>query len=95
MHKVTYQTSDLSPDKDPSKYDSSFKGLLNRLRKRRNEECFKVINRGRLWYNRLSMEQYSELEIWYQAWLDVTSTLKIPEPPAWLNDKLEKEDFYL
>ena len=42
------------------------------LRRRRQEECFSVINRGELWYSRLTEEQKTELGVWYQAWLDVT-----------------------
>lgn len=91
MYKKTYQNTKPSIP-DAKKYDSSKQGLILRLRERRIEECFKVVNRGRLWYNRLTDEQYAQLEIWYQAWLDVTETLKAPEPLEWLNDKLETED---
>lgn len=54
------------------------------IRTRREKECFSVINRGPLWYERLTAEQQSELNIWYQAWLDATITGVIPEAPAWL-----------
>lgn len=91
MYNITYQ-KDKPVIKDAEKYDSSLHGLIERLRKRRIEECFAVINRGRLWYNRLSVEQYTELELWYDAWLNVTETLEIPAAPTWLNDKLEMED---
>lgn len=53
-------------------------------RKRREVECFPIINRGRLWYDTLSEEQLSELKTWYQAWLDGTNTQTIPEKPEWL-----------
>ncbi len=53
-------------------------------RKRREVECFPVINRGQLWYDTLSEEQLSELKTWYQAWLDGTNTQTIPEKPEWL-----------
>lgn len=54
------------------------------LRRRRQEECFSVINRGELWYSRLTEEQKAELGVWYQAWLDVTDTKAVPDRPAWL-----------
>lgn len=57
---------------------------LESLRSRRSAECFSVINRGELWYDRLSGEQVSELNKWYQAWLDVTDTGIIPEKPEWV-----------
>lgn len=53
-------------------------------RKRREIECFPVINRGPLWYDTLTEEQISELETWYRAWLDGTNTQTIPEKPEWL-----------
>lgn len=56
----------------------------NTLRSRREQDCFSVINRGVLWYSRLTDEQKAELELWYQAWLDVTETGVIPNNPEWL-----------
>ena len=53
-------------------------------RRRRELECFPIINRGQLWYDTLSEEQLSELKTWYQAWLDGTNTQTIPEKPEWL-----------
>ena len=58
--------------------------LLNELRAQREIECFPIINRGALWYNTLTEEQEAELQVWYQAWLDVTETKVIPEKPEWL-----------
>lgn len=55
-----------------------------RLRKLREKECFELINRGELWYKRLTDEQKAELDVWYQSWLDVTETLEIPNKPDWL-----------
>ena len=60
------------------------------LREVRNNLCFPVINRGRLWYDRLTNEQLGELETWYQDWLDAPETLKIPLTPSWLNQKTIK-----
>lgn len=54
------------------------------LRRRRMVECFAIVNRGAVWYERLTKEQRQELEIWYQAWLDVTDTKVIPTNPIWL-----------
>ena len=62
------------------------------LRKEREEQCFSVINRGKLWYDCLSIEQLSELNDWYFAWLDVTETKVIPVKPKWLNKKLSREE---
>ncbi len=57
--------------------------ILN-LRAQRESECFPIVNRGHLWYERLTLEQIAELEIWYQAWLDVTATKIVPTKPSWL-----------
>ena len=58
---------------------------LNALRRRREEECFSVINRGALWYDRLTEAQKAELDEWYEAWLNVTETKVLPNTPIWLN----------
>ena len=57
---------------------------LSGLRRRREEECFSVINRGELWYSRLTVPQKVELEQWYEAWLNITETKVVPERPSWL-----------
>ena len=54
------------------------------LRKKRERECFAVINRGVIWYDTLSVSQKSDLSSWYNAWLDITETKVIPEKPEWL-----------
>ena len=54
------------------------------LRNRREKECFPIINRGMLWYGKLSDAQVEQLRIWYQEWLDVTITLVVPTKPIWL-----------
>lgn len=61
----------------------------DKLRERRKRECFPIINRGALWYDRLTKTQINELYYWYQAWLDVTETGVIPPKPLWLNEKLD------
>ena len=54
------------------------------LRYERQNECFSIINRGKLWYDTLTPQQLEELKKWYQQWLDVTKTKVIPERPKWL-----------
>ncbi len=53
-------------------------------RKRRETECFSVINRGQLWYEGVSLAQLLELRAWYKAWLNVTETMVVPKKPTWL-----------
>lgn len=60
---------------------------LNSLRKRREDECFAVVDRGHFWYAKLSTDQLVELNLWYDAWLNVTETLIIPEAPSWISDE--------
>ena len=62
----------------------------NHLRHRRERECYSIVNRGRLWYDMLTIEQITDLGVWYETWLDVTDTFVVPDIPNWLNDKLEK-----
>ena len=54
------------------------------LRHKREKQCFSYINRGYMWYNKLTDAQKNELDAWYQAWLDVTDTMVVPETPTWL-----------
>lgn len=58
--------------------------IADELRFKREKACFPIINRGELWYSRLTADQKKELDAWYQAWLDVTGTKVIPEKPEWL-----------
>ena len=58
---------------------------INGLRRRREDECFSVINRGALWYDRLTDAQRAELDEWYDAWHNVTETKEVPKTPDWLN----------
>ena len=53
-------------------------------RRRRETECFSVINRGQLWYESVSLSQLLELRSWYKAWLNVTETMVVPEKPTWI-----------
>lgn len=68
---------------------------LRRLRQRREEECFSIINRGKLWYNTLTSEQLGELNSWYRKWLDITETCIIPQRPNWIDGKVKKEEITL
>ena len=58
--------------------------VANDLRHKREKACFPYVNRGEMWYSRLSSKQKKDLCAWYQAWLDVTDTKVIPEKPEWL-----------
>lgn len=58
--------------------------IQNELREQRQIECFSIIDRSKFWYDSLTQEQMSELYEWYEAWLNVTETLQIPEKPDWL-----------
>lgn len=57
-------------------------GQKERIRARRQSECFPIINRGALWYKTLSQEQTASLEEWYRQWLDAPATGVIPGLPA-------------
>ena len=61
----------------------------DQLRVQRESECFSVINRGKLWYDNLTTSQLTELQNWYQEWLDVTETFIIPKTPVWINKTLQ------
>lgn len=62
---------------------------IDNLRAERKTECFSIVNRGKLWYDSLTEEQLQELKVWYQAWLDVTETLQVPEQPKWLDTRTD------
>lgn len=66
--------------------------LKEKIRKKREIICFPIINRGKLWYERLSNTQQGELREWYQKWLDAPETLVTPDDLYWFNNKLAKED---
>ena len=54
------------------------------IRLQRKSKCFSIINRGELWYVKLTDEQKAELSVWYEAWLNAPQTLVIPETPKWI-----------
>lgn len=64
--------------------DLNYDEKIEELRQRREVECFPIINRGKLWYDSLTPYQISELNEWYNAWLQVSETLQVPEKPEWL-----------
>lgn len=63
----------------------------NTIRTRRERECFPIINRGALWYGKLTEGQKTELSAWYEAWLDAPETGTAPEKPAWLENVAKQE----
>lgn len=56
------------------------------IRQQREAECFSVVNRGELWYEKLTEAQRKELSAWYEAWLDAPKTGNVPEKPIWLDE---------
>lgn len=56
----------------------------NKIRCWRARECFPIVNRGALWYNKLTAEQVAELSAWYEAWLDAPQTMTVPTKPEWV-----------
>lgn len=54
------------------------------IRLRREAECFRIINRGGLWYDLLTSQEKDELLHWYLAWLDAGETRLVPDMPKWL-----------
>lgn len=59
--------------------------MANRIRKRRETECFRYVDRNQIWKDSLTAEQKSELVTWYLAWLEAPETLNVPEKPTWLD----------
>lgn len=59
--------------------------ISQRLRMEREEVCFPVINRGKLWYENLTQEQYEQLKVWYVQWLDAPQLKTRPKDLEWLN----------
>ena len=68
---------------------------IDDIRKRRESECFPIINRSESWKRRLTQEQRTELELWYQGWLDAPETGKIPVTPQWINNKTKPEEILI
>ena len=74
--KLVYDTAEYETHKTEEQKEE--------YRRRRETECFSVINRGQLWYEGVSLSQLLELRSWYKAWLNVTETMVVPEKPTWL-----------
>lgn len=53
------------------------------LRRRRENECFAIVDRA-AWFYGLSDERKAEVLAWREAWLNVTDTLMVPEKPNWI-----------
>lgn len=71
--------------KDEVAYEESVKERQREnIRYTRETDVFPIINRGGIWYDTLTEQEKSDLMNWYQAWLDATETLVIPEKPSWL-----------
>ena len=66
--------------------------LREKIRNKRELVCFPIINRGKLWYERLTNIQQGELREWYQKWLDATDTLVVPDDLPRINNKLSNEE---
>lgn len=55
------------------------------IRTIREKECFSLIDsKSKFWWENLSEEKLNELKTWYQAWLDITKTYKVPNKLEWL-----------
>lgn len=54
------------------------------IRYNREQKCFPIINRGKLWYDKLTDEQLKELGKWYEAWLNAPETMIEPDDLEWL-----------
>ena len=70
-------------EQEAEQFENQRTELLH-LRLMRENDCFSVVNRGELWYERLTDSQKKELNDWYQKWLDITETKVKPQKPSWL-----------
>ena len=83
---TAYRIVDGRLELDPGKQFADIENVeMDELREMRKQICFPVINRGALWYSRLTESQRTELDVWYQDWLDVTETREVPVTPDWIN----------
>lgn len=80
---------------DLTKQDLELEERKTKLRCLREQKCFPIVNRGTLWYMRLSNSQHQELVNWYNKWLDVTKTMVVPDDLDWINEKLNEEEVIL
>ncbi|MBO5953246.1 MAG: hypothetical protein J6Q53_03885 [Oscillospiraceae bacterium] len=85
LRHFAYRMVDGKLEYDPQEYEThQAEEQKEDLRKRRETECFSVINRGQLWYEGVSLVQLLELRSWYKSWLNVTETMVVPDKPSWL-----------
>lgn len=68
--------------------------IQSNIRARREVECFRYVNRGRLWYNLLTDDQLAELTRWYHEWLDAPHTQIIPKKLKWLDSTMNTEELF-
>ena len=61
-----------------------------RWRKKREDKCFKILDRSKFWYDSLTADETKELKEWYNKWLNVTETLEEPETPKWLIETISE-----
>lgn len=81
----SFRMADGNLEYDHNKYEEEQQEELKaEYRRRRETECFSIVNRGQLWYEGITITRLIELRAWYKAWLDVTETMVIPTKPAWL-----------
>lgn len=81
---IKWENGHIVIDEEAEKSTEYIEIKKEQLRKQREVECFNYVNRGSLWYVKLSEKQVEELEKWYEAWLNVTETLEAPTKPEWL-----------
>ena len=62
----------------------SDEGKREEIRYNREQKCFPIINRGKLWYDKLTDEQLKELGEWYVAWLNAPETMIEPADFEWI-----------
>lgn len=85
-----YKYYNYLPEYDEYYFNEQFKAeedylkLVEEIRQRRQTECFSVIDKSQLWYDRLTKKQHEQLDEWYKAWLKAPETLTIPAKPKWL-----------
>lgn len=60
-----------------------------RLRTKRENLCFSILDRSKFWYDTLTAEETKELKEWYEKWLNVTETMVEPETPKWLKSEVK------
>lgn len=88
LEKSIYYDYDIQNNKyifDQEKFEEDNKNLLiEKIRQRRETECFSLIDKSQLWYDNLTNKQKEQLNIWYKDWLKAPQTMIIPSKPSWL-----------